>query len=141
VERKSHALRGSQKSWPLGIIEAAECDYLALAEGLPDFLALHQYVVEEGAEGRVAPVAMLSSACLIAKEALAHFQRKHVRIYPHTDQAGIGAAGKWQRQLNEAGARKVDFYNFGEFHMKDLCEFNRLRMTAGSGLMERTILP
>lgn len=140
-ERKSHALKGSQKNWPLGILEAARCDYLALAEGLPDFLALHQYVIDEGAEGRVGPVAMLSSACLISTEAVEHFQGKHVRIYPHTDQAGIRAAGKWQRQLNDAGARKVDFYNFGEFQMKDLCEFNRLRMTAGGSLTERTILP
>lgn len=52
-ERKSHALKGSQKDWPLGILEAEDCEYVALAEGLPDFLALHQYVVQESAEDRV----------------------------------------------------------------------------------------
>ena len=144
--RKSHALKGSQKDWPLGILEAKECEYLALAEGLPDFLALHQYVVQERAQDRVGPVGMLSSASLIAPEALEHFRDKHVRIYPHMDQAGIKAADKWQKQLQEAGASKVDFFDFSAFQssqgssVKDLCEFNRLYV-AGSDFNERTILP
>ena len=144
--RKSHALKGSQKDWPLGILEAMECECLALAEGLPDFLALHQYVVQERAQERVGSVGMLSSACMIAPEALDHFKDKHVRIYPHMDQAGIKAADRWQRQLQEAGASKVDFFDFSAFQsskgssVKDLCEFNRLH-TAGSDFNERTILP
>ena len=85
--RKSHALKGSHKDWPLGIMEANGCESLALAEGLPDFLALHQYVVQEKAQDRVGPVGMLSSACLISPGALEHFKGKHVRIYPHMDQA------------------------------------------------------
>lgn len=143
--RKSHALKGSQKNWPLGILEAKDCECLALAEGLPDFLALHQFLVEESALGRVGPVGMLSSACMIAPEALEHFKGKHVRIYPHIDRAGISAAGKWQKQLQEVGARKVDFFNFSAFpsgggSVKDLCEFNRLTL-AGSNLIERSVLP
>lgn len=144
--RKSHALKGSQKDWPLGILESENCESLALAEGLPDFLALHQYVVQETAQDRVGPVGILSSACLISAEALEHFKGKHVRIYPHMDEAGIKAAGRWQKQLQEAGARKVDFFNFSAFHssqgscVKDLCEFNRLKV-AGSDFIERTILP
>jgi len=143
--RKSHALKGSQKNWPLGTLEADGCDYLALAEGLPDFLALHQYVVDEGAEGRVGPVAMLSSACLISPEAVHHFRGKHVRIYPHVDDAGIKGAGRWQQQLKQAGARKVDFFNLSVFSnqgssVKDLCDFNRLK-SAGGEFIERTILP
>ncbi len=140
AERKSHALKGSQKDWPLGILEAKEFESLALVEGLPDFLAVHQYVVQEQAQERVGPVAMLSSACSIAPDALGYFKNKHVRIYPHSDEPGIKAAKKWDKQLKEAGVRKLDFYNFGEFKLKDLCELNRLRMT-GSALTERNILP
>src|SRR6202000_2212228 len=96
--------------------------------GLPDFLALHQYVVEENAQDRVAPVAMLRSACLINSEALPLFSGKHVRIYPHIDKAGVEAAEKWQKQLIEAGAT-VDIFDFSAFsadegdQIKDLCEF------------------
>jgi hypothetical protein len=140
VERKSHALKGSQKDWPLGIQEAKDFEHVALVEGLPDFLALHQYVVQEQAQERVGPVTMLSSACGIAPDALEYFKGKQVRIYPHSDEPGIKAAGKWQKQLKEAGVGKLDFYNFGAFNLKDLCEFNRLRM-AGSALNERNILP
>lgn len=62
------------------------------------------------------------------------------------DEAGIRAAGRWQKQLQDAKARKVDFFNFSAFHssqgscVKDLCEFNRLKV-AGSDLIERNILP
>ena len=145
ASHKSHAMKGSHKKWPLGILEAQGCECVALAEGLPDFLALHQYVVQENAQERVGPVGMLSSASLIAPEALEHFRGRHVRIYPHIDKAGINAAGKWQKQLQDAGARKVDFFNFSAFpssggSVKDLCEFNRLTL-AGSDLIERSILP
>ncbi len=88
VERKSHAIKGSQKDWPVGVLEAAACDFLAIAEGLPDFLALHQYVVQEDAVGKVGPVGLLSASCRIIEDALAHFKGKHVRIFPHLDEAG-----------------------------------------------------
>lgn len=146
AERKSHALRGSQKDWPLGIMEASQCDCLALAEGLPDFLALHQYVVQENAQQRVGPVALLSAAVDISAEALIHFKGRHVRIYPHLDAAGIKAAEKWQATLLAAGASKVDFFNFAAVKssagscVKDLCQFNQLQV-AGSEAMEGSILP
>lgn len=145
-ERKSHALKGSQKNWPLGIMEAGKCEYVALAEGVPDFLALHQYVVQERAQKRVGPVTMLSSACLIAAEATEHFKGKRVCIYPHSDEAGIKGAARWMKQLTDAGAINVEFFNFSAFHsieggvVKDLCEFNQLHM-AGKECGERGILP
>jgi hypothetical protein len=109
-------------------------------------LALHQYVVQEKAQGRVAPVAILSAESSIPPVALEHFKGRHVRIYPCRDKEGIAVAGTWQQQLKDAGAKKVDFFNFGAFQssegraVKDLCEFNRLKL-AGSDFNEGKILP
>ena len=122
-QRKSHAIKNSCKSWPVGIIEAANKPCIALAEGLPDFLALFDCLNAENAFADVGPVAMLSASCAICPEALPHFKDKHVRIYPHVDQAGIKAARRWEKQLKEAGAEKVDFFDFFPSKCKDLCEF------------------
>lgn len=135
---KSHTLKHSRKNWPLGILEAADCPGIALVEGLPDFLAMHQFVLEEGMVGKVSPVAMLSASCEIAPEALPYFKDKHVRIFPHHDLAGIDGAERWQKQLISANAKRVDFFNFhafefaAEVEVKDLCDFNQQRGLAGT---------
>jgi len=134
---KSHTLKFSRKDWPLGILEAEGCPGIALVEGMPDFLALHQFVVEERLSGKVAPVAMLTSSCDISSEALPHFTGKSIRIFPHVDEPGIDAAERWQRQLIKAGAKQVDFFNFRSCEvgagseLKDLCDFNQQRGLAG----------
>jgi hypothetical protein len=143
--RASHVLSGSQTDWPLGILEAKGCEYLALVQGSIEFLTLHQYVVQEQAHDRVGPVGMLSLN-LISADALQHFKGKHVRIYPCCDKAGMDAAARWQEQLQEVGAKKVDGFNFAALKspdgraVKDLCEFARLKL-GGSDFAERTILP
>jgi hypothetical protein len=134
---KSHTLKQSSKNWPLGILEAVDCAGLAFVEGMPDFLAMHQFVLEEGMIGRIAPVAMLTSACDIADGARLHFAGRSVRMYPHSDQPGIDAAERWHEQLISAKASKVDFFNFRAFEvgagveLKDLCDFNQQRGLAG----------
>jgi len=134
---KSHTVKHSRKNWPLGILEATESEAVALVEGLPDFLAMHQFLVSEGLIGRVAPVAMLSSGCEIAADALHHFLGKHVRVFPHLDLPGVDAAERWQTQLMSASAANVDFFNFGSFEIagqgkiNDLCDFNQQRGAAG----------
>ncbi len=127
-QRKSHALKGSQKSWPVGIQEAVACPMIMLVEGIPDFLAAHQIILEEGRQGYVAPVGMLCASVSISEEALRYFKGKHVRMFPHADIAGVQAARKWSQQLKEARVKKMDFYDFargpiakGE-HVKDLCD-------------------
>lgn len=145
AERKCHAIKGSQKSWPVGIYEANGCDFLAIAEGVPDFLALHQYVIQEGVIGKVGPVGMLSGSSLVHPDALVHFRGKHVRIFPHLDSAGIRAAGLWQEQLKAAGASAVDFFDFSAFSTdtglrpKDLCEFNQAGVPK-SGIFEGSVV-
>ena len=128
AERKSHAIKGSQKRWPVGVQEAAECPMIVLVEGIPDFLAAHQVVIEEGCQGVVAPVAMLCASVSIAAQALPMFKGKHVRLFPHADEAGVKAAKKWSEQLKAAGVGEMDFFDFArvkaapEERVKDLCD-------------------
>jgi hypothetical protein len=126
---KSHSLKHSRKNWPLGILEA-EGPGIALVEGMPDLLCMHQFVVEEGLEGKVSPVAMMTSACEIAPDALPCFAGRRVRIFPHQDLAGINGAERWQKQLVSVEAR-IDFFNFKACEVaatiKDLCDFNQHR--------------
>jgi len=134
---KSHTVRHSRKNWPLGVLEAVDCAGVAVVEGMPDFLAMHQFVLEEDMAGKIAPVAMLTGSCDIADESLERFAGKSVRIFPHYDAPGIDAAERWQKQLMEAGVNHVDFFNFraieiaAGIELKDLCEFNQQRGLAG----------
>ena len=116
-ERKTHALRGSDKHWPVGIVEAQNFPAIALVEGIPDFLEAHYLTLWEQAENRTArdvrcaPVAMLSSSPAIAEDALPHFRNKHVRLFPHADQAGMKAGQRWAKQLNGI-VSKIELFNF-----------------------------
>ena len=44
-ERKSHALRHSQKNWPVGLLEAQPVPNILLVEGVPDFIAAHEVIL------------------------------------------------------------------------------------------------
>ena len=107
-ERKSHAVKGSRKDWPVGLAEVGTKRTILLVEGLPDLLAAFEIVVREDALDRVAPVAMLSAGSKIGEEALPLFKGRNVRLVPHADEAGAAAGLKWSRQLLEAGAHTVD---------------------------------
>ena len=145
VERKSHALRGSRKNWPVGIADAGDKPMILLVEGLPDFLAAFEVVVREQALDRVAPVAMLAAGSSIAADALPLFKGKHVRIIPHADPAGRNGAMRWKDQLLEAGASKVDFFQLNgddeSSPIKDLNDYLPLyRMDVEGGSTEGRIL-
>lgn len=117
TERKSHALRGSQKSWPVGILESKDFPAIALVEGIPDFLEAHHLALWEQAcdcrSRRVpcAPVTVLSGSPMIAEAALLHFRGKHVRIFPHADATGQKGGNRWANQLHGIAA-KVELFNF-----------------------------
>jgi hypothetical protein len=115
--RKSHAIAGSQKSWPLGILEAREYPKIALLEGMPDFLEAHYYTLWEG-KPDVAPVAILSASPRISDDALPHFRGKRVRIFPHAEKAGATGALKWTGQLESVGA-VVDCFDFAGLKQLD----------------------
>lgn len=124
-ERKSHAVKGSQKVWPVGLSEALEFPSISLHEGIPDFLAAHYVVLWEQASNpkqrnvRCAPVAMLSSSPAICAEALPLFADKHVRIFAHSESAGLNGAAKWREQLLSAGAGSVDLFDFSAYRKRD----------------------
>ena len=114
---KSHCLKGSCKSWPLGITEAKEFQNIALVEGIPDFLHAHALILHEqslqpdGIGATCAPVAMLGASCTISEEALHHFKGKKVTLYPHADQAGQEAAQRWGDQLYSSGIEDIDIFS------------------------------
>lgn len=124
-ERKSHAIRGSQKAWPLGVLEARDFPAVALVEGTPDFLDAHYIALWEQAshyskrDARCAPVVMLSASPAIHPDALPHFKGKTVRLFPHTEGAGLLGAAKWQAQLVEAGAARVDVFDLSGYRQAD----------------------
>jgi hypothetical protein len=131
-ERKSHAVKGSQKAWPLGILEAQDFPAVALVEGLPDFLTAHCVTLWEQAsqpdrrDARCAPVGMLSASPAIHAEALPLFKGKVVRIFPHAEGAGLKGAAKWQVQLFEAGAARVDVFDLSPYRKADGSPVNDL---------------
>ncbi len=114
-ERKSHAVKGSQKSWPVGIKESLPSKSIALVEGLPDLLAAHDLILREQAPDKAAlvlscaPVGMLAASVRIADEALPFFANKLTVIYPHADEAGLTAAGRWHQQIQSVGGQVVLF--------------------------------
>ncbi len=109
-ERKSHCV-GAGKRWPLGVREAEGFKKCALVEGAPDFVALFNFLLAEGKEETVAPLAVLGAANeKIEPEAMTLLRGRHVRLFPHLDEAGQRAARAWARQLAGAGCR-VDAFD------------------------------
>lgn len=147
AERKSHAVKGSRKNWPVGIADIGDKPMVLMVEGLPDFLAAFEIVVREDALSRVAPVAMLSAGSSIAPDALPLFEGRHIRIVPHADSSGRAAGVRWKQQLLDAGASKVDFYSVtadtdkDTSPVKDLNDYlPRYRLETAAGSMEGMML-
>ena len=103
-ERKSHSMRGSSKSWPVGLANLGERKTVLLVEGLPDLLAAFEVILTEDAQQWAAPVGMLSASARISDEALPSFTGKRVRVVPHRDPAGRAGEKRWIDQLLSVGA-------------------------------------
>lgn len=114
--RKSHTVKHSQKSWPVGLPEASTAANLLLVEGLPDFIAAHELIVAGQLMAQWAPVAMLSAGVAISKDALAAFHGKQVVICFHndTEHQGLKGALKWRDQLEAAKCGKVSLLDTGK---------------------------
>lgn len=102
--RKSHTLKGSKKSWPIGLKprkgnqEVSDLRVI-IVEGGADFLAL--YAIKEYAKTDFLPVAMLGASNRINKGALPFFAGREVIILADDDDAGVKAAQVWRDQLEE----------------------------------------
>ena len=123
-ERKAHTLKGSRKSWPVGVAvlrEMPEVRTLLLVEGGPDYLAALHFA-NRHERWNVLPVAMLGrgTGAAIDAEALRLMAGRRIRIYPHADADGGGKASaeKWAAQLH--GVRcQVDFCEFDNLTRRD----------------------
>jgi hypothetical protein len=79
AQRKSHSLRRSSKSWPVGPLAGGleeswleqHCDKILLVEGGPDYLAARQ-LIAGSREENVLPVAMLGAGATISQDALTY---------------------------------------------------------------------
>ena len=106
---KALTARGSCASWPIGAADLGDAERLVICEGGGDFLAAYHFAVAEETLGTTRPVGMLGAAQKFAPEALARFAGKRVRIFPHLDTAGAGAALRWESQLRSV---KIDAHCF-----------------------------
>jgi hypothetical protein len=119
--RKAHTIRGSVKSWPVGLCVRgfAVSDFRAVlaVEGSPDYLAALHFTL--AAESDCLPIAFLGAgaAGAIHPEALALLRGRRVRFYPHHEASGAGgrAVEKWASQLEG----EVDAYDFAGLRRED----------------------
>jgi len=124
VQAKAWTLPGSWAAWPIGVREANQFPTIALCEGGPDLLAVHDLALWEGAshyanrDAQCAPVAMLGATLNIHPDALPMFESKRVRIFSHADDAGRAAAIRWKDQLKTVGA-VVDAVRFDGLRRAD----------------------
>jgi hypothetical protein len=116
-ERKAHTLKGSVKSWPVGLVVRewvpVKVRALLAVEGGPDFLAAMHFNYD-GAQDCL-PIAFLGAGAgrSLHPEARALLRRRRVRFYPHVDASGEGlrAVSAWSRQIAALGGHcdAVDF--------------------------------
>jgi hypothetical protein len=110
--RKVRGFTGNQASWPVGIEEAQRFDSIAILEGV-DLLAAFHFLIAEGRENAVGPVAILGASNRIPVDVLTFFAGKRVRMFPHidTNRAGLRAAANWEAQLLPI-VKRVDAFDF-----------------------------
>lgn len=125
IKAKAWTVYGSKATWPVGIHESQPFPNLILVEGGPDLLAAHHFIWCEDRESDCAAVAMLGASMKIQTNALGLFSGKRVRIFGHTDEAGIKAVNKWSSQLIRVGA-KVDAFNLEGLQTSDGNQVNDL---------------
>ena len=113
-ERKAHTLKGSAKSWPVGLslrLSQSRTAHLRrlpllILEGGPDLLAAYTLLAALPIDAPdVQPVAMLGSESSIGDDALPAMSGRPCIVVAHGDQAGRNAADKWALRLSAAGCR------------------------------------
>ena len=104
-------MRGGEQSWPVGLIESAHFNYVALVEGAPDLLSVYAHLWGSGKEHSVAPVCMLSASADVPLKLRQYLRQKRVRIFLHTDEHGMAAGKRWHSQLKPF-AGYIDGFDF-----------------------------
>lgn len=126
-KRKAHTLKGSVKSWPVGLLlkafqPEADAPFL-VAEGGPDYLAALDFAMREKPDClRWHPIAFLGagSASEIHPEALKLLRGRRARFYPHCEPsgAGVNAVARWAAQFAANGAI-TDAFSFAALRKVD----------------------
>mgnify|MGYP006273003007 FL=1 len=117
--RKVHTIKGSSKSWPvgLGIEDTANCHRLLIVEGSGDLLAGYHFAVETF---EWLPVAILgASVRRLHREALGMIRGKSVRLVPHVDAAGFESLHSICPQLDRAGCLSIDWIDMRGWRKAD----------------------
>lgn len=107
--RKAHTLRGSSKTWPvgLGIDAAKDFNKFLILEGSADLVAGYHFAVEGG---DWLPIAVLgASVRKLHQEAIHAFRGKHARVVPHVDVAGFDALEFLCTQLERSGCSDIEW--------------------------------
>ncbi len=99
---KALTVRGSSASWPIGAADVGDAPRVILCEGGGDFLAAYHFAEVEETLAEVQPLAMLGAAQKIHTFGIRLLAGKRIRIFPHLDGAGAGAAVRWESQLHDA---------------------------------------
>lgn len=111
--RKAHTLKGSVKSWPVGLGMPADMmkhfGKVLLLEGSGDLAAGYHYAEPVGSW---LPVAVLGAGMSrLHPEVSPLLRGKRVRIVSHVDPAGIEAREKMRRELLKTGCAEVDWFD------------------------------
>ena len=133
-ERKAHTLRGSAKSWPVGLMLPNNLHEsfhnVLMVEGSGDFVAAHHFTHEGGENGQGwLPVAMFGATTRIHPDAHPLLRGKRVKIVPHIDpvkigptgeekRAGADGANKWAEDLCQIGC-EVSGFNLAGLRKRD----------------------
>jgi hypothetical protein len=131
---KVTGFKGNWTAWPVGIEEAQRFDSIAILEGV-DLLAAFHFLIIEGCEEAVGPVAILGASNRIPSDVLNLFAGKRVRIFPHVDSnnAGLHAAAKWETQLRPVAASVSAFDFTGLIQINDNTVLDLNDLTSISG--------
>jgi hypothetical protein len=129
-QKKTHTIKGSTKSWPLGLLprmkperlQALQQRPLVLVQGGPDLLAAYCVLASFPAgTPDVHPVAMLGDSCNIGDEALAIMAGRPVVIIADGDKSGRAAGQRWAAQLTAAGCAVTLRQAPDQKDLNDLC--------------------
>jgi hypothetical protein len=122
---KSWTRAGSDLAAPLGLVDVANREAVAIVEGGPDLLAAASLAfLELGSDvGRVAFIASMSASQKPSPVSIAALRGKAVRLIPHVDETEAGRrwAVAWIHAL-EAEACRVDVCDLRPLGVNDLNE-------------------
>lgn len=112
-ERKTHTKGKGVKKWPMGILPPLRSDdeiadaAIILCEGMPDYLAAVQIILDHVADDQtgIVPCCMLGKSADISADALPLFKGRQVIIIGHPDARDRIKA--WAKQIRAAGAASV----------------------------------